>query len=127
MALELHIDLISHDTCATGTPDSFPAVSSEPCEPAYAELDRLSIIELSAADIFEHSSLGDMLNSLKNLPLAEDSQPNYIRFELGADDGEFCSPPATHFIATIEDLTDTLDYDFEDIEGMDDGAREEEA
>ena len=59
--------------------------------------------------------------------MAEDSQPNYIRFELGADRGEFCFPPATHFIATVEDLTNTLDYDSEDIDGMDDNAEEEEA
>ena len=57
----------------------------------------------------------------------EDSQPNSIRSELGADDGEFCSPPATHFIARVEDLTDTLDYDFEDIDSMDNDAGEEEA
>ena len=68
-----------------------------------------------------------MLNSLKNLSLAGDSQPNYIRFKLEADDGEFRFPPATHFIATVEDLTDTLDYDSEDIDGMDDDAGEEEA
>ena len=68
-----------------------------------------------------------MLNSLKNFSLAEDSQPNYIRSELGADGGEFFFPPATHFIATVEDLTDTLDYDSEDIDGMGDDAREEEA
>ena len=37
------------------------------------------------------------------------------------------SPPATHFIATVEDLTDKLDYDSEDIDGMDDDAGEEEA
>ena len=67
-----------------------------------------------------------MLNSLKNLSLAGDSQPNYVRFELGADDGEFRFPPATHFIATVEDLTDTLDYGFEDIDGMDDDADEEQ-
>ena len=68
-----------------------------------------------------------MLNSLKNPSLAEDSQPNYIRLELGADGGEFCFPPATHFIATVEDLTDELDYDSENIDGMDDNAGEEEA
>ena len=67
-----------------------------------------------------------MLNSLKNLSLAEDSQPNYIRLELGADGGEFFFPPATHFIATVEDLADELDYDSEDIDGMDDDAGEEE-
>ena len=33
---------------------------------------------------------------------------------------------ATHFIATVEDLTDRLDYDSEDIDGMDDDADEEQ-
>ena len=56
----------------------------------------------------------------------EDSQPNYIRSELGTDGGEFCFPPATHFIAEVEDLTNTLDYDSEDIDDMDDDAEEEE-
>ena len=56
-----------------------------------------------------------------------DSQPNYIRFELEADDREFRSPPATHFIATVKDLTDMLDYVSDDIDGMDDDAGEEEA
>ena len=126
--LEPHIDSTSHDVFVAGTPDSSPTVSSEPHEPADAELDRLSIFEFSAADIFQHSPLGDVLNSLRNLSLAGDSQPNYVRFELEADDeGEFCSPPTTHFIATVEDLTDELDYDSEDIDGMDDGARDEEA
>ena len=36
-------------------------------------------------------------------------------------------PPATHFIATVEDLTDMLDYGSEDIDGMDDDAGEEQA
>ena len=67
-----------------------------------------------------------MLNSLKNLSLVEDSQPNYIRFELEADDEEFRFPPTTHFIATVEELTDDLDYDSEDIDGMDDDADEEQ-
>ena len=43
-----------------------------------------------------------------------------------ADDREFHFPPTTHFIATIEDLTDMLDYDSEDIDGMDDDAGEEQ-
>ena len=69
---------------------------------------------------------GDVLNSLKNLSLAGDLQPNYVRFELEADDGgEFSFPPATHFIATFEDLTDVLDYSSDDIDGMDDDAEEE--
>ena len=67
-----------------------------------------------------------MLNSLKNMSLAGDSQSNYVRFELGADDGESCFPPATHSIATIEDLTDMLDYGSEDFDGIDDDAEEEQ-
>ena len=68
----------------------------------------------------------DVLNSLKNLSLEKDSQPNYVRFEPEADDGKFCFPPATHFIATVDDLTDVLDYGSEDIDGMDDNADKEQ-
>ena len=57
--------------------------------------------------------------------MEKDSQPNYVRFELEADDGEFCFPPATHFIATVDNLTDVLGYGFKEIDGMDDGADKE--
>ena len=67
-----------------------------------------------------------MLNSLRNLSLAGDSQSNYIRFESEADDGESRFPPATHYIATVEDLTDMLDYVSEDFDGIDDDAEEEQ-
>ena len=33
---------------------------------------------------------------------------------------------ATHLVATVDDLTDMLDFDSEDIDGMDDDARGEE-
>ena len=124
--MEPNIDLNSHNVFVTGTPDSSLVINSEPCASADAKLDRLSIFEFSAADIFQHSPLGDMLNSLKNLSLAGDSQPNYVRFELRADDGEFCFPPATHSIATVEDLTGMLDYGSEDIVSTDDDADEEQ-
>ena len=58
--------------------------------------------------------------------MEKDSQPNYVRFELEADDGEVCFPPATHFIATVDDLTDVLDYGSEDIDDMDDDADKEQ-
>ena len=121
-ALEPHADSTPCNICSKGTPDSSPAISSGPCTLADTELDRLSVFEFSAADVFQHSPLGDVLDSLKNLSLEKDSQLNYIRFELEADDGEFCFPPATHFIATVDDLTDVLDYSCEDIAGMDDDA-----
>ena len=50
-----------------------------------------------------------MLKSSKKLSLEKDSQPNYVRFELETDDEEFRFPPATHFIATVDDLTNMLD------------------
>ena len=37
---------------------------------------------------------------------------------------EIHCPPTTHFIAMIDDLTDVLDFDSEDIDGMDDDAEE---
>ena len=86
-ALEPHMDLTSQNICVTGIPDSSLVISSKPCEPADAKLDHLSIFKFSTADIFQHSPLGDVLNSLKSLSLAGDSQPNYVRLELGADDG----------------------------------------
>ena len=73
-----------------------------------------------------HSPIGDVLNSLKSLSLSEDSRPNYVRLEWEVDDEELCFPPTTHFIAIVDDLTDMLDYDFEDIDGMDDDAGEEQ-
>lgn len=37
-----------------------------------------------------------------------------------AESGEFYAAPTTHLIATVEDLTDMLDYASEDIDDMDD-------
>ena len=38
----------------------------------------------------------------------------------------FVTHPTTHLIATVDDLTDMLDFDSEDINGMDDDAGEEQ-
>ena len=37
---------------------------------------------------------------------------------------EFVAHPHTHLIATVDDLTDMLDFDSEDIDGMDNDAGE---
>ena len=42
------------------------------------------------------------------------------------DDEEIQSPPTTHFVATVDDLTDMLDFDSEDIDGMDDDAGDDQ-
>lgn len=81
-ALDPHVDSTLYDTCINGTPDLSLVSSSELCEPADSELDRLSIFKFSGADIFQHSPMGDLLNSLKNLSLADGLLPNYVRFDL---------------------------------------------
>ena len=67
-----------------------------------------------------------MLNSLKSLALSGDSRPNYVRLEWEASDEGIRCPPTTHFIATIDDLTNVLDFDSEDIDGVDDDVGEEQ-
>ena len=62
------MDLTSHNIRVTGTRDSSLGVSFEPCESVDAELDHLSIFKFSAADVFQHSPMGDLLNSLKTYP-----------------------------------------------------------
>ena len=61
------------EACIPGPPDSYPAVGPgpltlEPVEPGWAP-----VMEFTAADIFQHSPFGDMLNSLKSLSLSGDS------------------------------------------------------
>ena len=50
---------------------------------------------------------------------------NYVWLEWEANDEEIRPPPTTRIIATVDDLTDMLDFDSEDIDGMDDDAGEE--
>ena len=54
------------------------------------------------------------------------SWPNYVRQDCDADDEEIRCPPTTHLVATVDDLTDMLDFDSEDIDGLDDHAGDEE-
>ena len=52
--------------------------------------------------------------------MSGESWSNYVRQDWDADDEEIRRPPTTHFVATVDDLTDMLDFDSEDIDGMDD-------
>ena len=76
-------------------------------------------------DIFKHLPLGDVLNSLRSLSLSRDSWPNYVRLEWEAGDEGIRCAPTTHFISTVDDLTDVLDFGSKDIDGMDDDVGEE--
>ena len=83
-------------------------------------------MEFTSADIFQHSPFGDILNSLRSLSLSGGSWPNNIRQDWDTDDEEIRRPPTTHLVATVDDLTDMLDFDSEDIDGMDNNEGGEE-
>ena len=83
-------------------------------------------MEFTAADIFQHSPFGDILNSLKRLSLSGEPWSDYGQDGWSSDDEEILSPPTTHFVATVEDLTDMLDYDSEDIDATEDDAGDEQ-
>ena len=100
-------------------------MGSGPCAPASIDPDWAPVLEFSSAEIFQHSPFGDILNSLRSFSLSGDPWWSYVWLKWEVDDEELRSPPTTHFISTVEDLSDTLDYGFEDINGIDDDAGEE--
>ena len=118
-ALEPNTDSTSKEICVTGPPDSSLVLGSGPRASVPIESDWAPVMEFTSADIFQHSPLGDVLNSFKSLSLSGDSWPNYVRLEWEADDEEIRYPPTTHLLATVDDLTDVLDFDSEEIDGMD--------
>ena len=67
-----------------------------------------------------------MLNSVRSLSWSGEPWPNYVLLEWDANDEEIRSTPSTHLVDTVDDLTDMLDFDSKDIDGMDDIAGEEE-
>ena len=115
----------SGKACDSGPPDSYPVVGPSPRTPEPTKPSWAPVMEFTAADIFQHLPFGDILNSLKVLSLTENSGSNYARPKWEAGDEEIRCPPTTHFIATVDDLTDVLDFDSEDIDGMDDDAGED--
>ena len=115
----------SKEICVIGPSDSSAVIGSEPRASVPIESDWAPIMEFCSVDIFQHSPLGDVLNSLRSLSLSGDPWPNYVRLEWDADDEEIRSPPTNHLIATVDDLTDMLDFGSEDIDGMDDDAGDE--
>ena len=125
MAIEPNIDLTLCESHVVELPDTSPATDSEPPAPVPIESGWAPIMEFTSADIFQHSPFGDILNSLKSLSLSGDSWPNYVRQDWDADDEEIRGPPTTHLVATVNDLTDMIDFDSEDIDGMDDNAGDE--
>ena len=110
-AIEPNTDFVPHKARDSKVPDS------EPPAPALIESDWAPIMEFTAADVFQHSPFGDILSLLKCLSLSGEAWPDY---GWDADDEEIQSPPTTHLVATVDDLTDMLDYESEDIDAGDD-------
>ena len=61
----------------------------------------------------------------RSLSLSGEPWPDYGQHGWDTDDEEIHSRPTTHFVATVDDLTDMLDFDSEDIDGMDDDVGDE--
>ena len=97
-AIEPNTSPILYEARDSKEPDS--STDSEPSAPLLIEPDWAPIMEFTAADIFQHSPFGDILNSLKFLSLAGEPWPDYGQQGWDADDEEIQSPPTTHFVAT---------------------------
>ena len=69
-AIEPNTDFTSCETCVTGPLDSSLTTGSEPPVSVPIESDWAPIMEFTFADIFQHSPLGDVLDSLRSLSLS---------------------------------------------------------
>ncbi|KAE8786145.1 hypothetical protein D1007_40048 [Hordeum vulgare] len=63
----------------------------------------------------------DLIHSLKK---ADCLSPTYTRIVSDANYEDFADPRYTHLVATVEYLTDVLDYATEEVEDMDDEAND---
>ena len=117
MAIEPNTSLVlckARDSKVSGSVPDSESSAPLPIEPNWAP-----IMEFTTADIFQRSPFGDILNSLKSLSLSGEPWPDYGQHGWDADHEEIRSPPTTHFVATVDDLTDMLDFNSKDIDGMD--------
>ena len=103
-AIELNTSPALRETHDSKEPDSSP--NSEPLTPLLIESDQAPIMEFTAADIFQHSPFGDILKTLKSVSLSGEPWPDYGQQGWDTDYEEIQSPPTTHFVATVDDLTD---------------------
>ena len=82
MVIEPNTSPILYEARDSKEPDSEPS-APRPIEPDWAP-----IMEFTAADIFQHSPFGDILNSLRSLSLPGESWPDYDRQDWDVDDEE---------------------------------------
>ena len=122
VAIEPDTNFTPYESRVAEPLDSPLATDSEPLVCVPVESDWAPIMEFTSADIFQHSSFGDVLNSLRSLSLSGEPWPNYVRLEWDADDEEIRCPPTTHLVATVDNLTDMLDFDSDGTNDTDVGA-----
>ena len=125
VVIEPDTDFTPYESRVAEPLDLSPATGSEPPASVPVESDWAPIMEFTSADIFQHSPFGDVLNSLRSLSLSGDPWPNYVLLEWDVADEEIRCPPTTHLVASVDDLTDMLDFDSANNDGMDDDAGEE--
>jgi hypothetical protein len=58
----------------------------------------------------ELSKLDEMLDRIRSMSISDGKTSVYNQIRLKADNREIYTPPTTHLVATIDDLTDVLDY-----------------
>ena len=85
-AIEPNTSLVLYEACDSKVLDSSP--DSESSAPLPIEPDWAPIMEFTAADVFQHSPFGDILNSLKSLSLSREPWPDYGQRGWDADDEE---------------------------------------
>ena len=73
--MEPNIGFTFEETCDPGPLDSCPVVGSSPCVPGPADPGWAPVMEFTTADIFQHSPVGDILNSFRTLYLIENFGP----------------------------------------------------
>ena len=74
-AIEPNTSLVLCEAYDSRVPDSVS--DSESSAPLPIEPDWAPIMEFAAADVFQHSPFGDILNSLKSLSLSGEPWPDY--------------------------------------------------
>ena len=65
------------------------------------------------------SHLNGMPDRIQRMSISDDQTSVYDKLRLKADDREIYIPPTTHQVATVDDLTDILDYTSEEAANMD--------
>ena len=85
--IEPDTSLVPRKARDSEVPDSDPD-SVNPA-PLPIKPDWAPVMEFTAADVFQHSPFGNILNSLKSLSLSGEPWPNYGQHGWDADDEEF--------------------------------------